>query len=78
MKTKACSHCICALCEDRGCVECALCKGRYKTDSCSEAFITPRKRKKTEDRRTTNRRQTIDGDRENGHSLSGKEKTFNE
>jgi hypothetical protein len=46
MNYEACRHCVCNVCEDRGCVECALCKGRYKTDGCSEAFITPRKKKR--------------------------------
>jgi hypothetical protein len=44
--SEACAHCICAVCEDVGCVECSLCRGRYKTDICSEAFITPRKKKR--------------------------------
>ena len=43
MKSKACAHCICSVCEDVGCAECAMCRGRYKTDSCSEVFITPKK-----------------------------------
>ena len=51
MNYEACRHCVCNVCEDRGCVECALCKGRYKTDGCSEAFITPRKKRASKKKR---------------------------
>lgn len=68
--SEQCNHCICRLCEDYGCAECAMCKGIMKTDRCQYSIIT---KKTTKKKRRSNYEKFKDKFEQNEDSLSDKQ-----